>query len=180
MEIYKFNLVDNTGQQVPMSDFKDKVVLIVNTATGCGFTNQYEFLEKLYNKYKDKGFEIIDIPCNQFGNQAPGSDEEIAEFCALNYGVSFLQMRKADVNGENQLDLYKFLKEQQGFKGINGGIKEKLFALMLKAKDKNYKNNNDIKWNFTKFLIDRSGQVISRFEPTDSLQDLENSILNIL
>jgi glutathione peroxidase len=133
------------------------VLLVVNTATGCGFTPQYEGLQELYDKYQDKGFEILDFPCNQFGNQAPGSEDEIVSFCQLNYGVSFKQFAKIEVNGENEAPLYTYLKKQQG--GILG---------------------SKIKWNFTKFLVDRDGNVIDRFAPTVTPDKIEDRIKELL
>ena len=150
---YDFSVTTAKGEEIKMVDFKGKVVLIVNTATGCGFTPQYDGLQNLYEKYKNKGFEILDFPCNQFGNQAPGSDEEIASFCNAKFGITFRQFSKIDVNGENEEPLYKFLKSQKG--GIF---------------------NENIKWNFTKFLVDRDGNVIGRFAPTDTPKSMEEKI----
>ena len=149
-EFYGFTLKSWDGKEVKTADFKGKVVLVVNTATRCGFTPQYERLEKLYKEYHDKGFELIDIPCNQFGAQAPGSDEEINTFCTSRYSTTFPRMTKCDVNGDNQIGLYKFLKEET--------------------------NKADIRWNFTKFLVDRNGKVVKRFESGDSLDELEKLI----
>ena len=178
--IYNYQLEDNTGKVVPMSDFKDKVIIIVNTATRCGFTPQYKELEAMYEKYKDKGLEIIDIPCNQFMNQAPGGDGEIQQFCSLNYNTTFKRMKKADVNGEHELPLYTYLKSQQGFGGLDYSLKSMGMSLVMRLKDWNYKKNADIKWNFTKFVVDRNGNVVSRFEPTDSMKELENKVVELL
>ena len=164
------------GGELSMGDFRGKVVLVVNTATGCGFTPQYKDIEAMYEKYHDKGFEVLDIPCNQFAGQTPGDDEQIHEFCTLKYKTQFPQMKKSDVNGENELPLYTFLKSQQGFKGFGKGPKAVLMDVMLKKIDKDYKNNPDIKWNFTKFLVDKSGNVIARFEPMDDLKKLDAMI----
>lgn len=161
------------GGELSMSEFKGKAVLIVNTATGCGFTPQYKDIEAMYEKYHDKGLEVLDIPCNQFAGQAPGNDDEIHEFCTLKYKTQFPQMKKSDVNGENELPLYTFLKSKQGFKGFGKGPKALIMDTMLKKIDKDYKNNPDIKWNFTKFLVDRNGEVIARFEPMDDLKKLD-------
>ena len=155
-------------------------MLIVNTATGCGFTPHYEPIEKMYEKYHDKGFEVIDIPCNQFMNQTPGTDEEIHEFCTLKYNTQFPQMKKSDVNGENALPLYSFLKEQQGFKGFGKGPKAMAMAAMAKAQNKNYKDDPDIKWNFTKFLVDREGNVVRRFEPTESMDEVAEAVSKLI
>ncbi len=157
MKIYDFKVKDINGKEVSMSEFKGKVMLIVNTATGCGFTPQYEGLEELYDKYKDKGLEILDFPCNQFGGQAPGSDDEIADFCKLNFNVSFRQFSKIEVNGDNADPLYKYLKSQKG--GVMG---------------------SKIKWNFTKFLVDKKGNVVDRFSPMTKPEKLESDIKELL
>lgn len=180
MGFYDYCVSDTKGGQVSMKDFEGKVVLVVNTATGCGFTPQYKDLEDMYDKYHDQGFEILDIPCNQFAGQTPGTDEEIHEFCTLHYNTKFPQMKKSDVNGENQLDLYKFLKEQKGFEGFGKGAKALAMNVMLKKIDKDYKNNPDIKWNFTKFAVDRQGNVVARFEPTADMKEVEKCISSLL
>ena len=180
MSVYEFNVLDGQGSEISLNDYKGKVMLIVNTATGCGFTPQYKDLESLYEKYHDQGLEIIDIPCNQFAGQAPESDDEIHEFCTLNYGTQFPQMKKSEVNGEGALPLYVYLKEQQGFKGFGHGPKALGMSAMLKKIDPDYKNNPDIKWNFTKFLVDRQGNVVARFEPTASMKDVESSIADLI
>ena len=179
MSIYDFSVKNRKGEDVSLADFKGKVLLIVNTATGCGFTPQYEGLENLYKKYHEKGLEILDFPCNQFGNQAPGSDEEIHEFCTLKYKTSFDQFAKVDVNGENESPVFKYLKEQQGFKGFEG-LKAKLLIPIVKAMDPNYKNNSDIKWNFSKFLVDRDGNVVERYESTVEPKKIEDKIVELL
>ena len=153
-----------------MKDYEGKVLLIVNTATGCGFTPQYKDLEDMYEKYHDRGLEIIDVPCNQFAGQTPGTDEEIHEFCTLKYKTQFPQFKKSEVNGENALPLYKYLKSQQGFRGFGFGPAALAMSAMLKKIDKDYKNNPEIKWNFTKFLVDREGRVVNRFEPTADMK----------
>lgn len=179
MNIYDISVKNRKGEDVSLSTFKGKVLLIVNTATGCGFTPQYEGLENLYKKYHDKGLEILDFPCNQFGNQAPGSDEEIHEFCTLKYKTSFDQFAKVDVNGENQSPLFKYLKEQKGFEGFDG-IKGKIMIPVVKAMDSDYKNNSDIKWNFSKFLVDQEGNVIERYESTVEPKKIEDKIASLL
>ena len=179
MSIYDFSVKNRKGEDVNLADFKGKVLLIVNTATGCGFTPQYEGLENLYKKYHEKGLEILDFPCNQFGNQAPGSDEEIHEFCTLKYKTSFDQFAKVDVNGENESPVFKYLKEQQGFKGFEG-LKAKLLIPIVKAMDPDYKNNGDIKWNFSKFLVDRDGNVVERYESTVEPKKIEDKIVELL
>ena len=172
MSVYDYSVKNTLGEEISLADYRGKVLVIVNTATGCGFTPQYEDLEKLYEDYHDKGLEIIDIPCNQFAGQTPGTDEEIHEFCTLHYNTQFPQMTKSDVNGENALPLYGYLKEQKGFEGFGTGVKALGMATMLKAIDRNYKTNPDIKWNFTKFVVDREGNVVARFEPTHDMNDL--------
>ena len=157
MDIYDFKVINNKGVEVSLSKYKGKVLLIVNTATGCGFTPQYKGLEELYKKYKDQGLEILDFPCNQFGHQAPGSDQEINSFCTLNYDTTFPRFRKIDVNGENAAPLYKWLKKEKG--GLFG---------------------NAIKWNFTKFLVDRTGKVVGRYSPTTPPSKIEGKIKELL
>ncbi|MBE6241486.1 MAG: glutathione peroxidase [Bacteroidales bacterium] len=157
MNIYDFKVRNAKGVEVSMADYKGKVLLIVNTATGCGFTPQYEGLQKLYDKYKDQGLEILDFPCNQFGHQAPGTEEEIQEFCTLKYGTTFPLFAKIDVNGKNADPLFTYLKNQQG--GFLG---------------------DDIKWNFTKFLVSRDGKVIDRYAPVTKPESIEDDILKLL
>ena len=179
MSIYDITVKNRKGEDVSLSSFKGKVLLIVNTATGCGFTPQYEGLEDLYKKYHEKGLEILDFPCNQFGNQAPGSDDEIHEFCTLKYKTTFDQFAKVDVNGENQSELFKYLKEQKGFEGFEG-LKGKILIPVVKAMDSDYKNNSNIKWNFTKFLVDREGNVVERFESTVTPGKIEKRVVELL
>lgn len=157
MSIYDYKVKDAKGETVEMSDYKGKVLLIVNTATGCGFTPQYDGLEKLYADYNDKGFEILDFPCNQFGNQAPGTEEEIVSFCKMRFGTTFKQFAKIDVNGKNEEPLYTYLKSQK--KGIGG---------------------SKIKWNFTKFLVDRDGNVVERFGSTTTPEKIEKKIKELI
>lgn len=180
MSIYNYSVTDVTGEEISLEKYKGKVLMIVNTATACGFTPQYDDLERLYKQYNEKGLEIIDIPCNQFGEQAPGSDEEINKFCTLNFGTSFPRMKKSEVNGEGSLPLYKYLKEKQGFNGFGKGPKALAMSMMLKKIDKNYKENPDIKWNFTKFIIDREGNVVKRFEPTENIKEVEKCIESLI
>ena len=179
MNIYDLKAKNGKGDEVSFDQYKGKVLLIVNTATGCGFTPQYEGLEKMYQKYHEKGLEILDFPCNQFGNQAPGTDEEIHEFCTLKYNTTFGQFAKVDVNGENESEVWKYLKSQKGFEGFPG-LKGKVLIPIAKAMDKDYKNNSNIKWNFTKFLVDREGNVVERFEPTVEPKDIEKKVEELL
>ncbi|MBQ8247331.1 MAG: glutathione peroxidase [Lachnospiraceae bacterium] len=157
MSIYEYKVNDALGEEISLSDYEGKVLLIVNTATGCGFTPQYKGLQDLYDKYAELGLEILDFPCNQFGHQAPGSEEEIVDFCQLQYGVTFKQFAKVEVNGTNEIPLYTYLKEQKG--GVMG---------------------KKIKWNFTKFLVDRKGNVIGRFAPTVKPEEIEDKIKEVL
>lgn len=180
MNIYDYSVPMPKGEELKLSDFKGKVILIVNTATGCGFTPQYEALENIYEQYHEKGLEIIDIPCNQFGHQTPGSDDEVHEFCQLHYKTQFPQMKKSDVNGENELPLYTFLKSQKGFEGFGEHKLASVLAGMLEKVDKNWASKPDIKWNFTKFLINRKGEVVARFEPTADMQKVEAKIVKLL
>ena len=176
MSFYDFTLKDGKGEELSLEQFRGKVVLVVNTATGCGFTPHYKPMEELYEKLHDKGFEILDIPCNQFAGQTPGTDEEIHEFCTLHYNTQFAQMKKSDVNGENELPLYTWLKQQKGFEGFGRGAAAVAMNAMLKLRDKDYKTNPDIKWNFTKFLIDREGNVAARFEPTADMKKVAKTV----
>lgn len=180
MGIYDISVKNANGEDVSLSDYKGNVIIIVNTATGCGFTPQYKPLEEMYEKYHDKGLEIIDVPCNQFAGQAPGSDEEIHEFYTLKYNTKFPQMKKSDVNGDNAIELFTFLKSQKGFEGFGKGPKALAMAAMCKAANKDYKSSPDIKWNFTKFVIDRNGEVVARFEPTHSMKELEELVEKLI
>ena len=179
MSIYNIKVLNRDDKEVPLKDFKGKVLIIVNTATGCGFTPQYEGLENLYKKYHDKGLEILDFPCNQFGNQAPGTDDEIHEFCALKYNTTFDQFKKIEVNGENESKLYTLLKKAISEDTIDG-TKNKLAMKAVEKISKTCKNKNDIKWNFTKFLVNKEGKVVGRYSPTYKPEDMEETIKNIL
>ncbi len=157
MNLYDITVKDNHNEDVSLAQYKGKVLLIVNTATGCGFTPQYEGLEALYKKYQEQGFEILDFPCNQFAGQAPGTDEEIHQFCTLKYNTSFPRFKKINVNGKEESPLYTYLKAQQ--KGALG---------------------SRIKWNFTKFLVDREGNVVARFAPTVKPEAIDEKIAELL
>ena len=176
MNVYDFTVKTRKGEDVALSDFKGKVLLIVNTATGCGFTPQYKELQEIYDADHDKGLEILDFPCNQFGNQAPGDNEEIHTFCTGRFGITFPQYGKIDVNGENAIPLYHWLTENTKFEGFGKGPQALLMAGVVKKMDRDYKNNGNIKWNFTKFLIDREGNIISRFEPTESMENVKKAV----
>jgi len=180
MSIYDYTIPQPNGEELKLADFKNKVMLIVNTATGCGFTPQYEALEQIYEKYHDKGLEIIDIPCNQFGHQTPGTDDEVHEFCQLHYHTQFPQMKKSDVNGANELPLYTYLKAQKGFSGFGEHKLASLLAKMLSEADPDWDKKPDIKWNFTKFLVNKNGEVVERFEPTIDMNDVEAKIAKLL
>lgn len=157
MTIYDYTVKDAEGNDVSMKDYEGKVLVIVNTATGCGFTPQYEGLQDLYEKYQEQGLEILDFPCNQFANQAPGTEEEIEDFCQSRYGITFKIFKKVEVNGDDAEPLFKFLKDQKG--GMMG---------------------SKIKWNFTKFLVDRNGNVVGRFAPTTTPEQMEEEVAKLL
>lgn len=180
MSIYDIKVERPDGSELALSDYKGKVMLIVNTATGCGFTPHYEPIEQMYEKYHEAGLEVIDVPCNQFAGQAPESDEEIHEFCALKYNTQFPQMKKSDVNGETAIELFKYLKSQKGFEGFGKGPKALAMSALLKKIDKDYKNNSEIKWNFTKFVVDRDGNVVARFEPTADMKKVEECVASLM
>ena len=202
------------GEEISLKDYEGKVILIVNTATGCGFTPHYKPIEEMYDivntatgcgftphykpieqmyeDFHDKGFEVIDVPCNQFAGQTPGTDEEIHDFCTLKYKTQFPQMKKSDVNGENQLmkksdvngenqlPLFKYLKEQKGFEGFGKGPAALAMKTMLKKMDKDYESKPDIKWNFTKFVVDREGNVVKRFEPTADMKEVRKFVESLI
>ena len=175
--IYDYTALSNKGREVSFSDYRGKVLLVVNTASKCGFTPQYDGLEALYQKYKNQGLVIVGFPCDQFGHQEPGTDEQIEEFCRLNHGVTFPLMSKIEVNGENAHPIYKWLKSQAGFAGFAPEHPlSKLLDEMLSKADSAYASKPDIKWNFTKFLLNRKGEVVGRFEPTAEPDALEGPI----
>ncbi len=176
--IYDISVKDDLGNDVSLADYKGKVLLIVNTATRCGFTPQYDELEALYEKYHAQGFEILDFPCNQFGEQAPGTIEEIHQFCTMNFNIKFPQFDKIDVNGANESPLFTYLKAQKGFGGFDlNDQRGKFMDEMLRKQDADYDKKSDIKWNFTKFLVSRDGRVVKRYEPTDKMTDVDADIL---
>ena len=180
MSIYDYAYTSIEGNPVSMSDYKGKVVLIVNTASKCGFAPQYEGLEALYQRYRDQGFEVIGFPCNQFMDQEPGDEAAISEFCSVRYGVTFPMSAKADVRGDDAIPLFRYLTEQKGFEGMGKGIKNKAFDMMLKAKYKDGYKDSQVKWNFTKFLVDRQGEVAARFEPVVEPADISVHIGKLL
>ncbi|MBR3481167.1 MAG: glutathione peroxidase [Prevotella sp.] len=179
--IYDFTVKDRKGKDVSMKEYANEVLLIVNSATKCGFTPQYEELEKLYEKYRSDGFVVLDFPCNQFGQQAPGTDESIHEFCKLNFGTDFPRFKKIKVTGPDADPLFKFLVEQKGFAGwdMDHPIAH-ILDDMLSKEDPDYKEKPSIKWNFTKFLIDKKGNVVARFEPTTKIEVIEAEIQKLL
>lgn len=176
MSIYDYTVTKTDGSELSLSDYKGKVMLIVNTATGCGFTPHYAPIEKMYEDFHDNGLEVIDVPCNQFAGQTPGTDEEIHEFCTLKYKTQFPQMKKSNVNGPDAIPLFKYLKSQKGFEGFGKGPKALAMNMLLKKIDKDFKNNPEIKWNFTKFVVNRKGDVVARFEPTASMDDVRSCV----
>ena len=180
MSFYDYSVPTPDGGEVSMKDYEGKVVLVVNTATGCGFTPHYKDLEEIYETFHEDGFEIVDVPCNQFAGQTPGTDEEIHQFCQLKYNTQFPQMKKSDVNGENALPLFQYLKSEKGFEGFGKGMTALAMSTMLKKIDPDYKNNPDIKWNFTKFLVNRQGKVVARFEPTADMKKVAEEVAKLM
>ena len=178
--VYDFTVKDRTGNDVNLGEYAGKVLLIVNTATGCGFTPHYDPLEAMYKEFRDQGFEILDFPCNQFANQAPGSEDEIHTFCTMKFGTEFPQFAKIDVNGDNADPLFAYLATEKPFAGFGKGLKN---AALNKFSDMNNKKFGDkayIGWNFTKFLVNRQGEVISRFEPTVDMKEVRNAVIKEL
>lgn len=178
--IYDFIVKDRKGNDVSISAYKGKVLLIVNTATGCGFTPHYDPLESMYKEFKDRGFEILDFPSNQFAGQAPGSDDEIHEFCTMKFGTEFPQFAKIDVNGENADPLFAYLASQKPFEGFGKGLKNAMLNKFAKMNNKKFGDKTYIGWNFTKFLINREGEVIARFEPTIDMNIVKEAVEALL
>ncbi|MBR0373878.1 MAG: glutathione peroxidase [Mogibacterium sp.] len=174
--VYDFTVKDRKGNDVSLSEYQGKVLLIVNTATGCGFTPHYEPLEAMYKEMKDQGFEILDFPCNQFANQAPESDDEIHAFCTLKFGTEFPQFKKIDVNGETADPLYACPSTEKPFEGFGKGLKAAGLAKFADMNNKEFGDKAYIKWNFTKFLIDREGNVVARFEPTVDMDEVRKAV----
>ena len=179
MSVYDLKVQKRNGEEFDLSTLKGHVSLVVNTATGCGFTPQYEGLEKLYEQYHDQGFEILDFPCDQFGHQAPGSDDEIHNFCTAKYQTKFDQFSKIEVNGDNESELYALLKEQQPKEEVQG-LKNKMAMKAVKKISKTCVKDNDIVWNFTKFLVDKDGNAVKRYDPTFLPSDIEKDIKELL
>ena len=174
--VYDSAAKDRNGKDFSLSEYKGKVLLIVNTATGCGFTPHYDPLEAMYKELRDQDFEILDFPCNQFANQAPGDDEQIHQFCTLKFGTEFPQFAKIDVNGETADPLFAFLATEKPFEGFGKGVKNKMLEKFSNMNNKAFGEKAYIKWNFTKFLIDREGKVIARFEPTVNMDDVRKAV----
>ena len=174
--VYDFKVKDRQGNEVSLSEYQGKVLLIVNTATGCGFTPHYDPLEAIYKDYRDKGFEILDFPCNQFANQAPGTEDEIHTFCTMKFGTEFPQFAKIDVNGENADPLFAYLATEKPFEGFGKGLKNAALSKFADMNNKAFGDKAYIKWNFTKFLVDREGSVIRRFEPTVDMKDVRAAV----
>ncbi len=174
--VYDFTVKDMEGKDVSLSRYQGKVLLIVNTATGCGFTPHYEPLEAMYRDLKDQGFEILDFPCNQFANQAPGSADEIHQFCTLKFGTEFPQFAKINVNGDDAEPLFAFLASEKPFAGFGKGLKVAIMNKFTEMNNKAFGDKAYIKWNFTKFLVDREGRVIERFEPTIDMKDVRKAV----
>ena len=179
MNIYDLKVKKRNGEEFDLSSLKGKVSLVVNTATGCGFTPQYEGLEKLYEKYHDQGFEVLDFPCNQFGHQAPGNNDEIHEFCTAMYKTQFDQFAKIDVNGENESQVFTILKEQQPNEEAKG-LKNKMAMKAIAKISTTCTKKGDIVWNFTKFLVDKEGNAVKRYDPTFDPSEIEKDLLELL
>ena len=180
MSVYDYTYTSIEGKPVKMSDYAGKALLIVNTASKCGFAPQFQGLEELYKQYRDRGFEVIGFPCNQFMDQEPGDEQAISEFCSVRYGVTFPLSAKVDVREGSAIPLYNYLTSQKGFEGLGKGLKSKAFEMMLKARYKDSYKDSQIKWNFTKFLIDKSGGVVARYEPTVEPKNIAPDIEKLL
>ena len=178
--VYDFTVKDRKGNEVALREYAGKVLLIVNTATGCGFTPHYEPLEAMYKDFKDQGFEILDFPCNQFANQAPGSEDEIHQFCTLKFGTEFPQFAKIDVNGESADPLLAYLATEKPFAGFGKGLKNAALNKFADMNNKQFGEKAYIKWNFTKFLVDRQGRVVARFEPTVDMKEVKAAVAALL
>ena len=178
--VYDFKVKEKSGNEKSLRDYEGKVLLIVNIATGCGFTPHYDPLEAMYREFRDQGFEILDFPCNQFANQAPGTDEEIHQFCTMKFGTEFPQFAKIDVNGEIADPLFAYLASVKPFVGFGKGLKNAALDKFAKINNKQFGDKTYIGWNFTKFLIDREGKVVARFEPTVDMDEVKAAVQAIL
>jgi glutathione peroxidase len=179
MKLYDIKVKKRDNTDLSLADLKGKIIIVVNTATGCGFTPQYEGLEALYEKYHDKGLEILDFPCNQFGHQAPGTDDEIHQFCTAKYNTTFDQMAKIEVNGDNEHPIYTLLKQQQPNEEVKG-LKNKMAMKAISKISKTCQKKGDIVWNFTKFLVDKNGNAVKRYNPTFDPKDIEEDLKKLL
>lgn len=181
MNVYDFSVQKVNGDVVSLREYEGEVLLIVNSATRCGFTPQYDELQRIYETYHDKGFEVLEFPCNQFAHQAPESDEEIVSFCDAKFGLTFPHFAKVEVNGENAHPLFAYLQKEKGFEGFDAEHPlAGLIAANIELEHPNFKNEPDIKWNFTKFIVDRKGNVVARFEPTKDMLYVEDFIMRLL
>lgn len=178
--VYDFTVKDRKDNEVSLNDYNGKVLLIVNTATGCGFTPHYEPLESMYHDLRDKGFEILDFPCNQFANQAPGDADEIQNFCKMKFGTEFPQFAKINVNGDDAEPLFAYLASEKPFSGFGKGLKNAALSKFTEINNKKFGDKAYIKWNFTKFLIDRTGKVVARFEPTTDMAEVRKAVEELL
>ena len=180
MGIYDFKVTARDGSEQGLDQYEGQVLLVVNTATGCGFTPHYEPLEAMYEEFHDQGFEILDFPCNQFADQAPESDDEIYEFCQVKFGTKFPQFKKVDVNGETADPLFAWLATEKPFVSFGKGIKNKAVEKFADMNNKKFGDKAYVKWNFTKFLVDREGEVIARFEPTEDMAEVKKAVAEAL
>ncbi len=180
MAIYEHSVKAMDGSMVSLKDYEGKVLLIVNTATGCGFTPQYTDLQALYNEHQNDGLEILDFPCDQFAHQTPGTDEEVHNFCTGRFGITFPQFSKLEVNGENAEPLFAELATALPFEGFGKGLKAMAMNKIAKAVDKEHGDKAYIKWNFTKFLVDREGNIVARFEPTADMAEVKAKVEEVL
>ena len=176
MSIYDYTVPTPAGEEIPLSQYQGKVLMIVNTATGCGFTPHYKDIEDIYEKCHEKGFEVIDVPCNQFAGQTPGTDDEIHEFCTLKFGTEFPQFAKIDVNGETADPLFAYLAAEKPFEGFGKGVRNAMLNKFAKMNNKQFGDKTYIGWNFTKFLVGRDGKVIARFEPTEDMKNVRAAV----
>ena len=176
MSYLDYTVTNRDGSTTDLRQYAGKVLLIVNTATGCGFTPQYDDLEAIYKKYRDQGFEVLDFPCNQFAGQAPESDDEIHSFCTMKFGTEFPQFKKIDVNGDNADPLFADLATEKPFQGFGRTVKALALKKLADANNKKFGDKAYIVWNFTKFLVDREGNLVERFEPTVDMAEVEKAV----
>lgn len=181
MTVHSYSVEKPNGKTIALADYKGKVLLIVNTASKCTFTPQFDDLQRIYSRYQEYGLEILGFPCNQFGGQEPGSNQEAVAFCQINYGVKFPIFSKLDVNGPNTHPLFQYLKNKAPFKGFDeDNIQSKLLRMMISEKNPEWLVGDAVKWNFTKFLVDQEGNVLHRYEPSDELSYIEDEIHGLL